>query len=86
MVSKGQGCEADPGKALAWYQKAAEQGMPEAQLALGEQYLTGSGTDPDRDVARHWFELAAQQGNETAKRRLEDLTKSGANRPQPVKS
>jgi len=35
MYVKGQGVEQDDTQAVAWYQKAAEQGDPVAQTRLG---------------------------------------------------
>eukprot|EP00158_Paraphelidium_tribonemae_P008272 Partr_v1_DN28535_c0_g1_i2_m73177 len=35
-------CQVDPRRSIAWYTKAAEQGHPEAELALSGYYLTGS--------------------------------------------
>jgi hypothetical protein len=37
MLSKGQGCEADPARAGVWFEKAAEQGVEQARAALAGQ-------------------------------------------------
>ena len=73
MLSKGQGCEQDQAKAFSWCQKAAEQGVAEAQIALGDAYGTGRGVAPDHDAARRWYEAAARQGNELAAAKLKQL-------------
>ncbi len=36
------GCEVDPAASIKWYSKAAEQGFPDAELALSSWYLSGS--------------------------------------------
>jgi TPR repeat protein len=45
---------------------AAEQGMPEAQMALAEIYRTGRGVPRDEAAARRWYEQAARQGHQGA--------------------
>ncbi len=60
----------DIDEAVKWYTTAAEWKVPEAMLALGKLYLTGS-TDPegkealapDRTRARHWLGLSADTGD-----------------------
>ena len=75
MLVRGDGVEPDPEGALNWYRKAAEQGVPEAQIALGDFYATGRGVAVDRDEARRWFEKAAGQGHEGAAARLAALAR-----------
>jgi hypothetical protein len=45
-----------------WYQKAAEQGLAQAQLNLAVLYLDGKGVESDPTVAARWLLKAAQQG------------------------
>jgi TPR repeat protein len=66
MVSKGQGCDPDPAKAVEFFRMAAEQGMPEAQMALAEIYRTGRGVPRDEAAARRWYEQAARRGHQGA--------------------
>ncbi len=47
-------------KAVFWYTKAAEQGLPEAQAMLGMLYLLGRGVTRNYAKARHYFEQALQ--------------------------
>ncbi len=51
----------DPVQAVAWYRKAAEQGLAGAQSSLGECYGRGAGVerDPVEEVA--WYRKAAEQ-------------------------
>ena len=70
MLNKGQGCDPDESKAASWFERAATQGLVEAQIALGDAYRSGRGVSADEAVARQWYEKAARQGNETATKRL----------------
>ena len=49
------------GEAARWYRKAAEQGLAEAQNALGAACLLGIGAPQDPQAAMHWFQAAADQ-------------------------
>jgi hypothetical protein len=60
------GTEADPAKALYWYEKAAEQGDADAQLRSGWAYDSGEGAKIDKAKALCWYEKAAEQGERTA--------------------
>ena len=51
-------------------QKAAEQGLAEAQNVLGVMYLHGRGVAQDDKQAVAWFRKAAEQGNAQAQRLL----------------
>lgn len=51
---------------LKWYQKAARQGMPEAQLGLGMMFENGEGVRTDHKQAVSWYKIAAEQGNSDA--------------------
>jgi TPR repeat protein len=57
-------CEVDPRRSIAWYTRAAEQGHPEAELALSGWYLTGSEgvLKQDDTEAYLWAMKAAEQG------------------------
>jgi uncharacterized protein len=62
------GCVVDPRKSIAWYSRAAEQGNPEAELALSGWYLTGAeGILPQSDQeAFLWAQKAAEKGSPKA--------------------
>jgi TPR repeat protein len=58
----GYDIDADPGKAMAWMARAAEQGRASAQQHMGEACREGYGPvakDPERALA--WFRAAAAQ-------------------------
>lgn len=61
-----QGFEQNNEKAAEWMQKAAEQGMVDAQVLLGALYDRGLGVTANRDTATNWYEKAAAQGNGTS--------------------
>ena len=48
-------------KAVEWYQKAAEQGLAEAQSTLGIQYYAGEGVCQSFEKAVEWFRKGAEQ-------------------------
>jgi uncharacterized protein len=52
---------ATPSLALPWYRVAAERGLPQAQLDLGDLYLRGQGVKEDGAAALKWFGFAAAQ-------------------------
>lgn len=56
--------------ALEKYYEAAEEGLPEAQNALGYMYAEGWGVEIDNNKALQWFELANTNGLSQAKANL----------------
>ncbi|MCD7802218.1 MAG: SEL1-like repeat protein, partial [Clostridiales bacterium] len=54
-------------KAAYWYEKAAQQGIAQAQFNLAACYYNGQGVTRDRAKAKEWFQKAADQGVEQAK-------------------
>lgn len=58
----GIGVMPDPGQAVIWYRRAAEQGLAQAQFNLGHSYATGNGVEQDYSQAVHWLTLAGGQG------------------------
>ena len=56
--------------ALEKYYEAAEEGLPEAQNALGYMYAEGWGVEIDDSKAQQWFELANSNGLSQAKANL----------------
>ena len=46
-----------------WWQKAAEQGLVEAQVQLATQYFLGRGAPKDWKLAARWYEAAAENGD-----------------------
>lgn len=56
----------DPEKAVKWYKKAAKNGSPAGQAALGEAYRIGMGVEQNDVAAYMWYTLAADQGSRAA--------------------
>ncbi len=73
---------AKPAEAFRWFQKAAEQGQPEAQEAMGRLLLYGIGVPPDTAAAMAWYEKAALQGRAEAQGRLGNFYHDGISVPQ----
>lgn len=60
------GLEKDEIKAAEWMEKAARQGLIDAQVVMGALYDRGMGVANDRDKATQWYEKAAAQGHSTS--------------------
>ena len=77
------GCEVDPRRSIAWFSRAAEQGDPEAELALSGWYLTGAeGILPQSDTeAFLWGQKAAEKGNAKAEFALGYYFETGIGMP-----
>jgi len=58
MYELGQGVAADQHIAIAYYEKAADQGIAEAQFRLGRLLAQGEGSPPDKVSAYKWLFLA----------------------------
>jgi TPR repeat protein len=70
---RGCGVVKDYGKAVEWYQKAAEQGYAHAQYNLGMFYENGYGVPKDNNKAIEFYKKAAAQGDESSKEALKKL-------------
>ena len=57
-------------EAVKWYEKAAEQGYPMAQVNLGNMYANGEGVEQDYEEAVKWYRKAAEQGYPVAQYNL----------------
>ena len=66
LDAEGLGVRRDDEKARRWFMKAAEQGQPSAQYALGRIYETGRGVEANNKAAVGWYALAAMQGYQAA--------------------
>ena len=55
---------------------AADQGVANAQNALGHFYAAGMGVPRDDVAAYMWFSLAAAQGDKDSKQQLEAMNKT----------
>ena len=61
MYGSGQGVPQDYAEAAKWYERAADQNLPEAQNNLGLLYFDGHGVPHDNVRAYMWYNLAAGQ-------------------------
>ncbi len=64
--------------AIAWYETAANGGVPSAQFKLANAYLGGVGVPRDPAQAQLWYTRAAQQGLAEAQQALGVLLLGGA--------
>lgn len=81
MHESGKGVVQDKYEAVKWFKKAAEAGQTTAQITLGEYYENGYGGLPnDISLAKYWYQKAADKGWGKAKRKLEELNATGANK------
>lgn len=60
------GVEKDDKAAAEWMEKAANEGVVDAQVVMGAFYDRGVGVEADRDKATKWYEKAAAQGHGTS--------------------
>lgn len=61
-----EGIDKDEQKAAEWMEKAANQGLVDAQVVMGAMYDRGMGVIGDRDKSNHWYEKAAAHGHGTS--------------------
>jgi len=69
------GLAKDMAAAVHWYLKAADQGMPTAQLALGKLLMEGKGVTQDDAAALQWLSLAHVNGSKRAEDYVKHLLK-----------
>ncbi|KAJ3252955.1 hypothetical protein HK103_001054 [Boothiomyces macroporosus] len=69
----GLGCNIDLISAAFWYEKASENGSPQAANNLGLLYLTGCGVKGDLVKAEQYLSLSAYRGNTKAMVTLAEL-------------
>ena len=63
---EGIGTDIHPLKAVAWLSRAAENGIPEADLEIGNLFYAGDVIEKNRDKARQHYLHAAEEGNAMA--------------------
>ena len=61
MYEKGEDLAPDSGQAAKWCRKAAERGIPKAQIMLAQILSKGKGVPQDNAEARLWCEAAERQ-------------------------
>ena len=64
------GVQKDFSESVKWIRKAAEQGIPQAQGALGWLYFCGEGVPQNFSEAVKWYRKAAEQGDGWAQNAL----------------
>ncbi len=69
LYNKGGAVMRNDKTAASWFEKAANQGNPEAQYQLGNLY-ENSQLPKDYKAAAHWYHKSAQQGSAKAQARL----------------
>ncbi len=69
-ISGEEGVDKDPAEARTWFERAAAQGLADAQFNLALIYANGDGVPADPRQAAHWCRLAAEQGFTAAQDRL----------------
>lgn len=73
LYLKGEGVPQDNREARFWIEKAARQGLDDAEARLGTLYLEGLGAAPDLSQAKAWLEKAAARGHAEAQTGLAKL-------------
>ena len=56
----------DVQEAAKWYERAANQGYLDAEMAMGFIYRGGEGRPMDKIMSYMWFDVAAKGGNASA--------------------
>ncbi|HEY9678773.1 MAG TPA: tetratricopeptide repeat protein [Drouetiella sp.] len=60
-LNGSEGLERSQSKGFECYLKAAEKGLPFAQILAGQHYRDGDGVEVNKDEAKKWFQKAAVQ-------------------------
>jgi localization factor PodJL len=76
-LADGRGVPQDLPSAVAWFTRAAEQGLAPAQFRLGGLYEKGSGVKKDLESARRLYTAAGQAGNAKAMHNMAVLYAEG---------
>lgn len=63
----------DMGEAFMWYRKAADLGLPDAQMMAAVCLESGLGCDADQDRAVEYYKIAASRGNKDAQAKMDEL-------------
>ena len=64
----GRGVPKDDVKAVQWFQKAADQDLPQAEASLGAAYLTGQGIAKESPRGRHQLSIGTVKPRTTGTR------------------
>ncbi|WAW10050.1 hypothetical protein NB640_12670 [Oxalobacter vibrioformis] len=71
---RGQGVRKAFEAAVALFQKAENQGLPDAQVLPGEAQERGNGVKPDRKEVVKWYKKVALQGDKDAIAKLKKMS------------
>ncbi len=82
LYENGFGVERNFGKALEWYRKAGDAGLPEAVYNVGICYEIGMGTAVNLDRAVAQYRLAAEKGLAQASYKLAGMYFTGLGLPK----
>lgn len=77
LYYEGRGCEQDFGKAVYYYNMAAERGHKAAQENLGYCYYYGRSGEVDYEKAFHYFALGAFEGYLISLYKIGDMYQNG---------
>jgi hypothetical protein len=84
LYTHGYGVTQDDAKAFALFQKAANQGLSEAQLSVGIAYTAGKGVTRDIEQAYFWLTLASKDTkNIKGKAKTDELREDAAKQLDP---
>ena len=86
MLDEGRGAPPDHSAATVWYQRAATQGLAQAQYNLARRYEKGREVERDLAQAIYWYGLAARQGLSEAQHKMGALSFTGEGLPQDYES
>lgn len=79
IYANGLGVRQDPNEARKWYEKAAEQGIPDAQLQFALMLIDGTLVEQDRDRAFILMRRAAEAGKPLAQFNLAQMLSDSGN-------
>ena len=78
----GTGVPRDLPTGVAWFQRAAEAGSPEAEFNVGVMYDRGFGIGRNAEKAVEWYRKAVEAGVAPAKHNLALMLREGRGAPQ----
>ena len=79
MYDNGKGVPENDKTAVKWYNKAAEQGLVDAQFNLGNMYAFGEEVLSSNVKAYMWYNLVAFNGNEIEGKNKDSIIKKMTN-------
>lgn len=77
----GRGVEQNYGKALTWFERAADQGNPYAESQIAYLYAAGKGVPKNYETSLEWYQKAARHGLASAQYNLGLMYANGLGTP-----